>query len=231
MRRQNECLARGLFDPIAKGEKMSDRPQTPDDFQNVSPHSEIERRANMRREALLAELSEQEKREMIEQVKSLRKEYDKLNAKTQESFFAYLRDLAGPYADLLIHDKDQTLKSISSSDPAIRQVALRLASCHWDMVDEVADQCEVLAQTDPVEEVREIAIGILGLSYSDTKEMRIARIMARAVKDSTLSDKTRLGAYYGLVLVDGRHNHSISPFKMSMSDIHWEFVEKYLTAE
>jgi hypothetical protein len=189
--------------------------------------AEIEQRAIKRRDALLAELSEEQKCEMIEQVKLLREDYDKLIAEVEPGYFAYLRSVAGPYTDILIRDKEATLRSIHDADPAIREVALCLAESHWKLVDEITDQCEVLAQIDPSEAVRKVAIGVLGLSYSDTKDARIGRIIATVVRDEALSDKMRLAAYFALVVLDGRENHSVYPWKLSMSEVDWAFVDQY----
>src|ERR1043166_3391201 len=118
------------------------------------------------------ELSESELREMIEKVKCLREDHDSLMADTDQAFFSYLRSLAGDQVADLINDKNATLSNLNSDDPALREVALRLAHSHWHMEDEVADKCEVLVQTDPSEAVRDVALIILGTSYRDTKDVR-----------------------------------------------------------
>lgn len=179
-------------------------------------------------DSLTDEMSEEEKRDMIEQVRELRREHDTLKSDLHEEFVRYLRSLAGTHADVLLCDRVETIRSIDSASPAIREAALRVALSHWQMEDEIADKCEMIMQADSSEAVRTMAIQILGLSYRDTKDLRIGRLFAEAVKNNEYSSGTRQAAYYSLVLVDGRHNHSVSPFTLSMSDVDWSFVELYL---
>lgn len=173
-------------------------------------------------------ISDDQRQEMIQEVNELRKENDRLRADMEEDLLTYYRKLAGPSAEALINDKKEALKSIYSADPAVREVALHLAAFYWDMSDEISEFCEHLVHSESNERIRIIAIKVLGLSYSETKEMRIGRLLAAIVKDENCSADLRVAAYFALIQVDGRHNHSVRRHKLSMADIKWTFVESYL---
>ncbi len=175
------------------------------------------------------ELSDEERQELIEELQKEKEELDALKAETQEPYLKYLRSLVGPYADVLIHHKTETLRSIHSPDRAIRKAALSVAHTHWGLAEEIADRCEVIARTDPCEIVRETAFAVLGCSYFETKDSRIGRLLAEAVKNEKFSERTRLDAFWWLVVVDGKYEHPyISCYDVSMSNIDWGLVERYL---
>jgi len=174
-------------------------------------------------------LTEEEKQKMAKELSELKKENERLQSETRESYFSYLRGLGGPYTDVLIQEKKEALDNIHNPNPAIREVSLHLSAFYWGMADDIADLCENLIYTDSNERVRLVSVKILGFSYSETKDSRIGRFLSKIVKDENWSDQARLAAYYALIKVDGRHNHGVSQYKLSLMDINWLLVEHYLS--
>ncbi len=110
----------------------------------------------------------------------------------------YVNKLAGAARDRMLQSREATEECLDDPDPRLRRAALHLLSSHWKPACKTADRCETILRNDRDPQVRAAALGYLVRFFAKTEDLRIARILARLVRDETEPTPLRELAYHGL---------------------------------
>ncbi|HEY1785435.1 MAG TPA: hypothetical protein VGG30_07790, partial [Pirellulales bacterium] len=112
-------------------------------------------------------------------------------------------ELAGPFATKMHSSMSAARDSLNNADPRIRRAAIIALSFKWKAYELLAVRCEQLARHDPDDSVRVQAARTLGACYARTDDVRIGRLLADTVWDSSARADLRRSAYESLLMIRG----------------------------
>jgi hypothetical protein len=144
---------------------------------------------------------------------------------------ALYKSLAGDYLPDLLKNPEAYLLS---QEPKLRMAALSvLRSTYWRAGKEVGGKCEAMFFRDPDQEVRAVALVVLGSIYSHTNDPKAGKLFAGIVKDDSRPLKLRRTAYNNLFLLRGVQAMSLPLISELLGgarfpeNVDWHFVNSF----
>ena len=124
----------------------------------------------------------------------------RFEADEMEDWRAMARDALPP----MLQSRQQAESYLHHSDPHIRCVALRVLSRIWKAdAQQLTKECERLFSNDPDNDVRGVALAILGRIYSGTNDREFGKRMAAIVSNASHPISRRQLAYVNLFDIRG----------------------------
>jgi hypothetical protein len=160
-------------------------------------------------------------------------------ADAHEKQMAWWQQLAGDALEEMLQSRPAAEAHLRNSNPKIRLAALSVLANHWNATadKQFGTSCEALIHNDRAADVRAAAVTWLGACYDNSKDGRIAKLLAGMVCDVAESTEVRCSAYDSLCSVFA------VPFELSLAQVDvgggtgfphgvdWKFVSRCLQGE
>lgn len=152
-------------------------------------------------ESMYDSLTDEQLLEMLRAFEQLDLDFQELISINEDQSMKWEQEVGSGRLLELQSSEENTIKSLDDDDPKIRQLALHLVGHRWKCGLAVSDRCESMAISDPVPEVRGMAISALGLTYRGTDDMRVGAFFAAIVSNLANPLRERKTAYLALLLL------------------------------
>jgi hypothetical protein len=167
-----------------------------------------------------------------EALRHAQEEVQKLWSQLKDMIREECKGLAGSHLEEMLLAPEKTASYLTHPDPNLRRAAIRVTGHYWERTPEFVDTCERLIFEDPDSVVRFWALDAWMAYYANTDDMRVGRLLATIVYDSSKPTHFRRRAYYGLFVVRGMpigtHPSLVSKEDSFSQDVDWSFVDSFL---
>ncbi len=170
-----------------------------------------------------------DQQEMLRQARKDLTHCEETIARVKASQMERWRVMAGDALLSMLQSRQQAESYLHHDDPHVRCVAISVLSHVWKPDVQLTKECERLYSNDPDNDVREVALTVLGHCYRGTNDREFGKKMAGIVSNASQPISLRQLAYINLFDVRG-----LSPEHWPLDDdfteskIDKRFVESFL---
>jgi hypothetical protein len=141
-------------------------------------------------------------------------------------------DLGGSHIPHMLENRGAAEIYLKHSDSNLRAAALFVLNDYWEPDEKFVETCERMVFQDSDLKVRQLALSMLTCNFHGTDDVRIGRLTASIVYDSSVPVDLRLTAYRSLFTI---RRVALDKFGAVHSrcfrfpdDVDWAFVDSFL---